>query len=134
MIKQKQRQSMIKQSIPQYQPEAYQIEAPPSQLAPNVSLSNPSKQRAQRSQPIPQTSTRPSPQNRSQPSPQTSETIEEEKPIPEVIVINEDPEPSSSASSLLTPQSIQQLMNSVQKNEENVRIQNFVPTAQPSDN
>ena len=24
-------------------------------------------------------------------------------------------------------------MNSVQKNEENVRIQNFVPTAQPSD-
>jgi hypothetical protein len=129
MIKQKQRQSMIKQSIPQYQPEAQ-----PSQLASNVSLSNPYKQRAQRSQPIPQTSTRPSPQNRSQPSPQTSETIEEEKPIPEVIVINEDPEPSSSASSLLTPQSIQQLMNSVQKNEENVRIQNFVPTAQPSDN
>ena len=129
MIKQKQRQSMIKQSIPQYQPEAQ-----PSQLASNVSLSNPYKQRAQRSQPIPQTSTRPSPQNRSQPSPQTSETIEEEKPIPEVIVINEDQEPSSSASLLLTPQSIQQLMNSVQKNEENVRIQNFVPTAQPSDN
>ena len=132
MIQQQQQQSMIQQSTPQYQPEAYQIEAPPSQLAPNVSLSSPSLQRAQRSQPLPQTSTRPSPQNRSQPSPQTSDTIKEEKPIPEVIEIKEEPEPSSSVSSLLTPKCIQQLMNSVQNNEENVRIQNFVPTAQPS--
>ena len=46
----------------------------------------------------------------------------------EVIQIKEEPEPSS----LLSTECLQQLMNSVTRNEENISIQNFVTTAQPS--
>ena len=58
------------------------------------------------------------------------EEIIEIKDEPEVYEIDENSQNNNLP--LLTSDCIQQLMNSVSNNEENVRIQNFVPTAMPS--
>ena len=58
------------------------------------------------------------------------EEIIEIKDEPEVYEIDENTQNNNLP--LLTSDCIQQLMNSVSNNEENVRIQNFVPTAMPS--
>ena len=58
------------------------------------------------------------------------EEIIEIKDEPEVYEVDENSQNNNLP--LLTSDCIQQLMNSVSNNEENVRIQNFVPTAMPS--
>jgi len=59
---------------------------------------------------------------------QQDEDIKSENNIPEIIEIKEEPSPQP----LLPDDQLQQLMSSISSNEDNFRIQNFVPTAQPS--
>lgn len=74
----------------------------------------------------------PIPTQQSEQAEDNYEDIKSENDIPEIIEIKEEPSPSRPTQPLLPEDQLQQLMSSISNNEDNFRIQNFVPTAQPS--
>ena len=50
----------------------------------------------------------------------------------QVVEIKEEDEPDTSASDLLSHDTIQQIMSSISGTDDNVGVQNFIPTATPS--